>query len=66
MQIKPHSHLAPDTRAVLAATFVAQYRAGHSVRWIAANAGLSYGRVYRLLRSSGVILRKRGAPRRDG
>jgi predicted transcriptional regulator len=44
---------------------VARYRAGDSIRELAASTGRSYGFVHRLLSEAGVELRGRGGATRD-
>lgn len=51
-------------REELTASLVAQYRAGASIRELAAATGRSYGFVHRLLSESDVDLRGRGGATR--
>ncbi|WP_433531506.1 glycoside hydrolase family 3 N-terminal domain-containing protein [Micromonospora sp. CA-263727] len=43
---------------------LARYESGWPIRWIAAEAGRSYGWVYRQLQDAGVTMRPRGSSRR--
>jgi predicted transcriptional regulator len=54
-----------EAREELARDLVARYRAGDSIRELAASTGRSYGFVHRLLSEAGVELRGRGGATRD-
>jgi len=70
----PAARLAPQRRIVgtervtVTGDCIRRYRAGQSIRSIAADLGRSYGFVHRILTEGGVRLRPRGgahhAPRR--
>jgi Helix-turn-helix domain len=64
MQVKPRAHLDPASRETLAHTLAREY-ATASVRELADRHGLSYGRAYRLIRSTGTPMRGRGPRLRD-
>ena len=54
-----------EAREAMTHELVARYRAGDSIRELAASTGRSYGFVHRLLSESGVELRGRGGATRD-
>ena len=53
-----------DARVELTRDLVARYRAGESIRELAASTGRSYGFVHRILSDAGVELRGRGGATR--
>lgn len=56
----PHKRIVGEDRERATAEAVKAYRAGMSVRDIAANTNRSYGAVHRLLSEAGVDFRSRG------
>lgn len=54
-----------EQRAELSRSLETQYRAGASIRDLAASTGRSYGFVHRMLSDAGVPLRGRGGATRD-
>ncbi|MFD9867510.1 helix-turn-helix domain-containing protein [Streptomyces niveus] len=52
-----------NARLELAEDLASLYRAGSSIRGIAARTGRSYGAVHQLLHDAGVTLRPRGSAR---
>ncbi len=55
--------ISGELREQVAAEFAERYRAGESIRSLAADSGRSYGFVQGLLKDSGVTLRGRGGAR---
>ena len=53
-----------DAREQMSRDLVARYRAGESIRELAASTGRSYGFVHRILSDAGVELRGRGGATR--
>ena len=53
-----------EARVQLSRELVARYRAGESIRELAASSGRSYGFVHRVLLESGATLRGRGGATR--
>ena len=54
-----------EARAELSRSLEMQYRAGASIRELAASTQRSYGFIHRMLSDSGVPLRGRGGATRD-
>jgi predicted transcriptional regulator len=54
-----------EARVQLSRELVARYRAGESIRELAASSGRSYGFVHRILSDSGIELRGRGGATRN-
>lgn len=54
-----------EERAELTRTVAAEYRAGASIRELAASTGRSYGFIHRMLSDAGVEMRGRGGATRD-
>jgi predicted transcriptional regulator len=54
-----------EARVQMSRELVARYRAGDSIRELAASTGRSYGFVHRILSDAGVELRGRGGATRD-
>lgn len=59
--VPKHTRLTGHPRATFTATAAARYRAGDSIRGLAAASGRSYGFIHRLLVDAGVQLRPRGS-----
>ena len=53
-------------RTAAANQLATSYRAGASIRHLAAETGRSYWQVRTLLLQAGVVLRPRGGPRKNG
>lgn len=58
--------LTGEAREALAEQLAARYRAGESVRVLAASTRRSYGMVHRLLEEAGVEFRPRGGNHKSG
>jgi hypothetical protein len=59
-QLPKGRRITGDSRAALGEELAARYRAGESIREIAASLGRSYGFVHAVLLDGGVVLRGRG------
>jgi len=58
-----HARLSGSERRALAADLVKRYKAGESIRKLAASCNRSYGSVHRALKDAGVKFRGRGGAR---
>ncbi len=63
--LKKGTRVTGADRQKLAADLQKRYRAGESIRALAAATGRSYGFVHRILAESGVALRSRGGATRS-
>ncbi|MGJ6981127.1 helix-turn-helix domain-containing protein [Aestuariimicrobium soli] len=65
MSLTPHQRVLGESRQQVAGLVVERYRAGESVRSIAADLGRSYGFVHQIVREAGEPLRARGGDTRS-
>ena len=59
-----HARTTGKAREDLSSAVVKAYRAGHSIRDIAAANDMSYGKTHRILSEAGVPMRQRGGNHR--
>jgi len=64
VQLKKGARITGQHREDLAGDLGKRYKAGESVRSLAASSGRSYGFVHRLLVESGHVMRARGGANR--